>query len=262
MAKFNFKKKFGQNFLRDDNVLQQIANLVEVTEKDLVLEIGPGHGALTKKLKKTGASILCYEIDLETKEVLEKLEDDKCRIIFEDFLKANVLDDISTYQYENLYVIANIPYYITTPIIKKIIELDKVKAMALMVQDEVADRFCAQPGNKEYGELTVYLNYYFRITKAIEVPRTCFYPIPNVDSAVVVFKRKEIKPYLKDETNFFKLISDCFSQKRKNIRNNLRNYDLDKISEILETRGFSLQSRAEELELEDFIDLSNLLSEK
>ena len=260
MEKFKHKKSLGQNFLKDEKVLNDIINAIDLQEDDLVIEIGPGQGALTKKLKEKNVNLLCYEVDFRTKDYLKKLEDEKTKIIYQDFLQSDILKDISHIKYQNLYIIANLPYYITTPIIKKIIDSKLcVKAMCLMVQKEVALRFSAKVGSKDYNSLTIYLNYYFDITKLIDVKNTCFDPVPKVDSAVVKFVAKKNNYMVKNEEFFFTFVRDAFRQKRKNLRNNLKNYDLVKIDEILKKYGLSLQKRAEEVPIEVFIDLANTL---
>lgn len=158
-------------------------------------------------------------------------------------------------------VVANLPYYITTPIITKFIdEKIDVEKIIVMVQNEVADRFSAKNGSKDYNSLTIFLNYYFNIKKAFVVSREVFYPKPNVDSAVVVFTKKEDKIKLNDEKQFFKLVKDAFTQKRKTLKNNLKNYDTNKINEILENMGKSISCRAEQITLEEFAKISNELN--
>lgn len=264
MKKYNFdlKKKFGQNFIIDENVINNIIIKSEVDKDTLVIEIGPGAGSLTYKLGLSAGSVICYEIDNLVKEILEdNLRDlDNVRIIFKDFLKADVINDIKNYNYKKIYVIANLPYYITTPIIIKLIEdrvpIDKI---VVMVQKEVGDRFKALPNTKDYNSLSVYLNYYFEVKKVLDVSRNVFIPRPNVDSIVVEFKSRKNKLVLKDETLFFKLVRDSFNQKRKTLRNNLKNYDLDKISKTLSKYNLDLSVRAESLPIEIFVDISNNL---
>lgn len=261
MDKFVHKKSLGQNFLKDKNILMKIIDAVDVKEDDLVIEIGPGQGALTKYLKLYHSNLICYEVDNRVRKYLDKFVDDKTKIIYEDFMKRNFVRDISEVKFNKLYVIANLPYYITSPIIEKLIEsrLD-VNGMVFMVQKEVADRFAAKPGGKDYGYMTVYLNYYYNVEKLFFVDRKCFDPVPNVDSAVIRFNKKEDKPELKNEKLFFKLIKDSFHMKRKNIRNNLKTYNLDIVEKTLNKYGLNLQDRAENISLECFIELANNLS--
>lgn len=255
--KFNFKKKFGQNFLQDKNVINDIVSSVDVKEKDLVIEIGPGAGALTKKLVATGAYVLAYEIDTDLMDDLKKLENDRVKIFFEDFLKRDILDDIKNIKYDKLYIIGNLPYYITTPIITKIIdESIQPDEMVFMVQKEVALRFSSHPKSKYYGSITVFLNYYFNVQNLFVVNRNKFYPVPNVDSAVIKFTRRE-KLLDTDVILFNKFVRDSFTFKRKNLRNNLKNYDLKKVENILKCIDKSLDNRAEDLSYEEFVYLTN-----
>ncbi len=260
MSEFKHKHSLGQNFLKDKRVLTKIIDSVDVKENDLIIEVGPGQGALTRFLKLFHSYLRCFEIDTRVKKYLDSFEDDKTRIIYEDFLKVNIEDEIKDISYDNLYLIANLPYYITTPIIEKMIKssLD-VKAMVLMVQNEVADRLSAKVGTKDYGAITVFLNYYYDVKKMFFVSRNSFDPIPNVDSAVIKLSKKEKKYQVLDEKLFFQLIKDSFQMKRKNIRNNLKNYDLDKISFVLKQYGLDLTVRAESISLECFVDMTNAL---
>lgn len=258
---FNLKKKFGQNFIIDENIIDSIINKAEIDATTLVLEIGPGAGSLTYKLAKKAKNVLCYEIDVTLKEILKNnlQEFNNVDIIYEDFLKADVINQIKKYNFEKLYVVANLPYYITTPILIKLVEdqitVDKI---VVMVQKEVGDRFKAKPNSRDYNSLSVYLNYYFNVKKLLDVSRNVFIPKPNVDSIVVEFTKKERKK-LKDEQLFFKLVRDSFKQKRKNLRNNLNGYDLDKIEEVLKKYNFDLTTRAEQLDIDIFIDIANNL---
>ena len=259
---FNFKKKFGQNFLNDKNILNNIVLKSEIDKDTLVIEIGVGAGALTEYMTPLAKNIIGYEIDTSLKEIIkEKLNECKnVEIIYDDFLKRNIREDIEKYEFKKIYVVANLPYYITTPIIEKIIkEIPEISKIVIMVQKEVGDRFSARPGTKNYGSLTVFLNYYFDIKKIIDVSRNCFTPKPNVDSVVV--EMKKINKYkVLDEDLFFKLIKDSFKYKRKNLRNNLKNYDLEKIEFILKKYDLDLNIRAEAMNIELFIEISNYLS--
>ena len=202
---FNFKKKFGQNFIIDNNIINSIIKKSDIDKDTLVIEIGPGIGSLTKELGCVSKNVIAYEIDEEVKDLLEKNIGDNTRIIYKDFLKANVMDDIKDYEYKKLYVVANLPYYITTPIIIKLIE-DKIPVdkIVVMVQKEVGDRFRAKPNSKDYNSLSIYLNYYFDIKKIMDVSRNVFVPKPNVDSIVIMFTKKENRLFLKNEDVFFK----------------------------------------------------------
>lgn len=259
MEKFKYKKSLGQNYLKDEKVLKDIANAIETKEEDLIIEIGPGQGALTKYLVEKPGHVICYEIDDRVYPYLKKYESDKCRIVMQDFMTIDFFADIKDYNYDNLYFIANLPYYITTPIIEKILSFKKAKAMVFMVQKEVANRLAAKPKSKEYGSLTVYLNYYYDIIKLFEVNRNLFDPVPNVDSAVVLFQEHEKNFEVKNEELLFALIKDSFKMKRKNIRNNLRGYNLEVIEKVLIKYNLDLNARAEELSLDIFIDIANNL---
>ena len=254
------KKSLGQNFLQDENILKNIANSITTKTNDLIIEIGPGKGALTKYLKDKNSFLICYEIDERMKEILKKLEDNKTKIIFNDFLQADIINDSQEFAYENIYIIANIPYYITTPIIKKVIKQEKLKSMTLLIQKEVAERLSAKPGSKSYGSLTVYLNYYFNINYLFNVSKYAFNPIPKVESAVVNFERIKNKISVKNEKLFFKLINDSFKMKRKTLKNNLKEYNWTKIKTILEKRNLNESVRAEELSIEIFVEIANALS--
>lgn len=260
MEKFKHKKSLGQNFLKDEQILKQIADAIETSEIDTIIEIGPGQGALTKHLVQKPGFLFCYEIDERVKQWLEPLESDTTKVIWKDFLQVEIKEDIKANPKGKLYFIANLPYYITTPIIEKIIASKVgVEAMVFMVQKEVADRFSAKEGSKEYGSLTVYLNYYYEIEKLFNVSKTCFDPVPNVDSAVVKFTKRKEAFQVENEDFFFQFVQDAFHLKRKNLRNNLTQYDLAKIEEILARHGLSLQSRAEQIPMEVFIELANKL---
>ena len=251
-----FKKRYGQNFLRDENVLNRIIEEANIEDNSLVIEIGPGDGALTSKLKNVSKLVLTYEIDKELEVILnKKFNNTNVDIIYDDFLNRNIKEDIKKYEYDNLYVIANIPYYITTPIVEHIIgNMINPKKIILMVQKEVADRFSATPGSKDYSSITVYLNYYYNIRKLFNVSKHSFYPEPKVDSAIICFEEKKDRLLL-DEESFFKFVRDAFRFKRKNIKNNLINYDLVKIEEVLKKYNMDLSVRAENISLDLFIEI-------
>lgn len=259
---FSLKKKFGQNFIIDENVINSIIDKSKIDKDTLVIEVGPGAGSLTYKLGISAKNVICYEIDTTLENVLKENTRDlnNVKIIYQDFLKANVLDDIKGYEYKKLYFVANLPYYITTPIIIKIIEdCIPVDKMVFMVQKEVGNRFKALPGSKEYGSLSVYLNYYFDVKKILDISRHVFMPEPNVDSIIVEFPKKENLLAVKNEEVFFKLIRDSFTQKRKTLRNNLKGYNLEKIEEVLNRHNLDLSVRAEQLSTEIFIEIANNL---
>lgn len=258
MIKHEFKKKYGQNFLMDNNILDRIYKSICPSHDDLIIEIGPGSGNLTKYLKKYKANLICFEIDESLKNILSQFEDERTKIYFGDFLDVDLNTVVKDVNYRDIYVIANIPYYITTPIIQKITFSGlNVKSMVLMVQKEVADRLSSLHGSKDYGYITAFLRAFYNIDKLFNVSRNSFYPVPNVDSAVIKLDRdlKDIKDYNK----FNMLLMDAFQFKRKNLRNNLKKYDLVAINDVLVKYGYSLSDRAEAIPLEVFIDIVNVL---
>lgn len=255
MENHNFKKKFGQNFLRDNNILDKIANSFDI-ENGTIIEVGPGDGALTKRLIKKECNVFAFEIDTSLKKYLDNILSEKLKVIYGDFLNVSLSDYFKKDQ--NIYVVANIPYYITTPIITKFIDENIIpKEMVLMVQKEVAERLSSKPKNKEYGAISVILSYYFDILYLFTVNRNCFYPIPNVESAVIKLKKRESLLPLNSFDNYKNLVYDAFKQKRKTLRNNLKKYDLEKIESILLKYNLSLNSRAEEVDYEVFVDICN-----
>ena len=180
---FNFKKKFGQNFIVDENIISNIVNKSEVDKDTLVIEIGPGAGSLTTKLAESAKNVLCYEIDETLKDILaENLNSyNNVEVIYQDFLKADVGNDIKKYDYKKLYVVANLHYYITTPIITSVIENNiDVDKMVVMVQKEVGDRFKANVGTKDYSSLSIYLNYYFNVRKLMDISKNIFTEIRQI----------------------------------------------------------------------------------
>lgn len=257
---FNFKKKYGQNFIIDENIINSIITKANIDKETLVIEVGPGAGSLTRKLVLKAGFVLCYEIDKSLKPLLDDIACSNMKIIYEDFLKVNVQEELQKYSFQKIFVVSNLPYYITTPIILKFIE-DKIPVdkIIVMVQKEVGNRFKAKVNTKDYSSLSIFLNYYFDISKIMDVSKNVFLPKPNVDSIVVEFDRKKCQTYVKNEDLFFKLIRDSFKQKRKTIKNNLIDYDLEKIESILQQHNFSLSSRAESIPIEVFIDIANNL---
>lgn len=254
--KFDYKKSLGQNFLKDKNIIKKIADSINPTEEDLIIEIGPGAGALTKELVKKKSEVICFEIDTRLKEILEEINSEKLTIIFKDFLSIKINEYIDQNKYKNLYFVGNLPYYITTAIINKIVKESNPYEITIMVQKEVADRFSAKPGTKDYSSISIFLQYNFDIERVCNVSKTCFEPVPKVDSSVIKFKRNK-KISANDEEKFYKLIKDSFTQKRKNLKNNLKGYDLNKIQMILKKYDKDLTARAEQLSIEEFIDISN-----
>ena len=249
------KKSLGQNFLIDTNVISKIVTEVLACNDDLIIEIGPGQGALTKELKKYNANLMCYEVDRDLSNILSKLENNKTKVIWQDFLKSNIKEDIKNIKYNKLYIVGNLPYYITTPIIEHImdsnINLDK---LVIMVQKEVADRFLAKPHSKEYGYITVVLNYYFDISKVTDVSKYAFKPVPKVESTVLRLIPKENMEDI-DLNKFKEFLKVCFSQKRKTLKNNLKGYNWELVSEILHKHNLSESVRAEEISGEILMEI-------
>ena len=254
------KKSLGQNFLIDKNVISKIVAEISACENDLIIEVGPGQGALTKELKKYNANLIAYEVDRDLITILSKLEDDKTKVIWQDFLKSDIREDIKNIKYNKLYIVGNLPYYITTPIIEHImdsnINLDK---LVIMVQKEVADRFLAKPHSKEYGYITVVLNYYFDISKVTDVSKYAFKPVPKVESTVLRLLPKNNKEDL-DFNKYKFFLKKCFSQKRKTLKNNLKGYNWNLVNEILNKYNLSENVRAEEISGEILIEIFKNLS--
>ena len=259
---FKHKKSLGQNFLKDKNIINKIVDSANIDKNTLVIEIGPGEGAMSELIVLKSMYTIMYEIDKRLEKVLSNklFKYDNYKIIFNDFLKEDIKEEISKYKYNNLYVVANLPYYITTPIVEKFID-DEIlpDKMILMMQKEVALRYSAKPGSKEYGSLTVLLNYFYDIKKVFDVSRKSFIPEPNVDSAVICMSKKNNRLNVKNIDFFKRFVRDCFRYKRKNLKNNLKNYDLNKIVNILNKYDMGLDVRAEKLSLEVFVDIVNEL---
>lgn len=260
---FYFKKSLGQNFLKDDNIIHKIVSSANINKDTLVIEIGPGSGAITKELVPLCGHLLLYEADYRLENNLYSLlkDYDNYSLNIGDFLKTNISKDIVNYSNYNIYVVANLPYYITTPIIMKFIDENVFPdKFIVMVQKEVAIRLSAEVGSKDYGALTVFLNYFYDIDKLFDVSRNCFVPKPNVDSAVVCMNLKHNRLPVEDFSLFKKLVRDCFSMKRKTLKNNLKGYNLCVIQKVLEKYDYDLSVRAEQLSLIVFVDISNALS--
>lgn len=258
-----FKKKFGQNFLKDINIVKKIVRTAGIEGKSLVIEVGPGGAIMTRELSFEADNVLAYEIDEDLKEEqIKRLGDrDNVEILFQDFLESNIIEDVKKYKYDNLYFVSNVPYYITTPIILKLINSGLFfNKIVMMVQKEVGDRFSTKCGNKEYGSITVLLNYFYNIKKEFLVSRKQFVPEPNVDSVIISFEEKKDKLALNDFNLFEKVVRDSFQYKRKNLRNNLKGYDLIKVEDVLKKYNFDLTVRAEALPVEVFVEIANVLS--
>ena len=268
---FFMKKKFGQNFLIDQNILSGIVSKSEINKSVNVIEIGPGIGSLTEHLLENANKVISYEIDNTLIPILtEQFSSyDNFTLINQDILKANIKEDIEKYFNDDLpvYVVANLPYYITTPIIMHLLEnVPEVKRYAVMVQLEVADRIVANKGGKDYNNLSIAINYRAKTYKAINVSRNVFMPKPNVDSAVVMFDIYDEKPYkVNNEKFFLELIKKAFANRRKTLVNNLnQGYNLSKeeITLILEELNLSPTIRSEALSIEQFTILSDVLEKR
>ena len=262
MYDVKFKKSLGQNFLKNLNVVKRIVDISGIDENSLVIEVGPGGGVMTKELAMVAKNVVAYEIDSDLTDELEKRLDgyDNVEVIFQDFLKSNIASDLEHYSYDKLFFVSNVPYYITTPIIMKIIDSSlPFENIVMMVQKEVGDRFCTAPGSKEYGSITVLLNYYYDIKKEFFVSKGNFVPSPNVDSLVVSFHEKKDKLDVYNLDFFKTIVRDSFQFKRKTLKNNLKNYDLKKIEEVLQEYGYDLTVRAENLSVDVFVNISNKL---
>lgn len=262
---FNFSKGLGQNFLIDGNILRSITKGANITKEDYVLEIGPGFGTLTEELLLNAKKVVSVEIDERLNPVLmQTLRDfDNFVLVNADILKADLNRLVEEqFQGNTFKVVANLPYYITTPILEMFLQSKlNVESMTFMVQKEVADRILAKPGNKIYGSLTLFANFYAEPSFVTLAPKTAFMPQPKVDSVVVNLKKKDKLPDV-DEEIFFKLMRGGFTKRRKNILNSLTtdktlDIDKDKMKEILNELNIDTNLRAEDLSLEDFINISN-----
>lgn len=264
MDDFKFKKKYGQNFLKDDRIVEKIVTLSDIEDDSLVIEVGPGKGILTRQLSKAAKNVICYEIDMQLEGYLINLSKElsNVEVVFSDFLDVDIAKKVSDYKYKHLYFISNVPYYITTPILMKLINsgLNFLK-IVMMVQEEVGERFSATPGKKAYSSITVFLNYYYEIKRLFKVNRSEFIPVPNVDSEVIMLTSRDDKIALKNKDLFFEFVRSSFQYKRKNLRNNLKKYDLKKIEEVLVKYGYSLNSRAEEIPVSVFAEIANSLAD-
>ena len=246
------KKKYGQNFLKNEEIIKNITDLVNPNENDLIIEIVPGRGALTKYLIKKNCDLVCIEIDTDLKFYLDKYQSKKCKIIYEDILKVDFKE--ITKNYQNIYVVGNLPYYITSPIIEHLINNIKSKKMVFMVQKEVADRYSAKVNTKEYGYFTLFLNFYYEVNNEIFVSKNNFDPIPKVDSEVISLSLKDKVPDINPE-KYFAFLKECFSHKRKTLKNNIISYDYEKIMNVLNKYGLTESVRAEQISEDIFIEI-------
>lgn len=264
---FNFQKKFGQNFLIDPRVLDKIIDAAEITEDDMVLEIGPGIGTMTQYLAEHAREVVAVEID---KNLIPILEDtlsayENVTVINEDILKVDIRKLADEKNHGNpIKVVANLPYYITTPIIMGLFENHvPLKSITIMVQKEVADRMQTGPGSKDYGALSLAVQYYAKPEIVANVPPNCFIPRPNVGSAVIRLMRYEEAPvFAEDEHHMFSLIRASFNQRRKTLVNGLTNGGVAQKEQVLwalSEMNLPATIRGEALTLSQFATLSNLL---
>lgn len=262
---FRFTKSLGQNFLVDQNIVRDIVRGAEVSKEDYVIEIGPGVGTLTKELLKEAASVTAIELDDKLLPILkeELKEYENFHLIHGDATKVQ-LDAV--YPGKEIKLVANLPYYVTTPIITKILN-DKVafSSLTIMIQKEVAERMDAVPGTKDYGSLSVLVQYYCDTKIVRSVPPESFMPRPKVDSTVIrLTKLEKPRAHVEDEALFFKIVRMVFTMRRKTLSNNLKSlgYTREFIEEVLEAAGIDLKARGETLSVEKFAELSNVIKER
>lgn len=265
------KKKYGQNFLTDKNILNEIVSAACITDDDLIIEIGPGIGSLTQYLAKEAKQVVCIEIDKKLINILdETLKDyENVEVINADILKININDIIEKYNYKNTKVIANLPYYITTPIVTSLLEgYSNLNKIVIMVQKEVANRMVALHNTKDYGSISLFVKYYAKAKIVTKVPAECFIPNPKVESAIVSLDIKLYEKSIEFDENFmFKLIRAGFEQRRKTFVNcifnsNLINLSKDEIGDFLEEIGFNRNIRGEALSLDDYINITKELKKR
>ena len=269
---FNFQKKFGQNFLINTGVLEDIIDAAEVTDEDMVLEIGPGIGTMTQYLCENAGQVIAVEIDTNLIPILKDTLSayDNVRIINDDILKVDINELAREYNNGRpIKVVANLPYYITTPIIMGLFESHvPIESITVMVQKEVADRMQAGPGTKDYGALSLAVQYYSKPQIVVNVPPSCFMPQPKVGSTVISLRRHQ-QPVIQveDEKLMFKVIRASFNQRRKTLANGLNNYGginltKEQIQQSIEELGVPVNIRGEALSLEQFACLSNIIGKK
>lgn len=251
------KKKFGQNFIIDSNIVEKIAKVG--SDKDLLtIEIGPGLGALSEQLCKYSKCVDAYEIDKDMYEILlNELKEDNFNITLKDFLDV----DLKKYEKQKINVVSNLPYYVTTPILFKLFKSNlDINQITVMVQKEVADRFNAKVNSEDYNALSLIVQYLFDVKLEMNVSKNCFYPVPKVDSSVISFKPKRIRDF-KYEEGLFDFIENCFKQRRKTLNNNLKDFlNEDKINLIYDNLKLDRNVRAQELTLDDFIKMYEVVN--
>jgi 16S rRNA (adenine1518-N6/adenine1519-N6)-dimethyltransferase len=268
---FSFKKSLGQNFLIDPNILRKITDAANLTQESGAIEIGPGIGALTEQLARACKKVVAFEIDQRLLPILNETlaPYSNVDIIHSDVLKANVKEIIHERMagIEDIMVVANLPYYVTTPIIMKLLtDSLPIRGLVVMLQKEVADRMTARPGTKDYGSLSIAVQYYTDVEIVMNVPKTVFVPQPNVDSAVIRLTRRSTpRAVVKDESFFFQVTKASFAQRRKTIFNNLSSQlpsgkeKKEAILAALEQANIDPKRRGETLTIEEFARLSDQL---
>lgn len=271
--KFTFKKSLGQNFLIDANVIREVLHKADVTKKTGVIEVGPGIGSLTEQLAKVAKKVVAFEIDQRLIPVLADTLSpyDNVTVIHKDVLEANIEETIKEHlsDCEEIVVVANLPYYITTPILMNFLEqTTSISRYYTMMQKEVGERLSATPGSKSYGSLSIAINYYTEAKVVQHVPKTVFMPPPNVDSIIVELKTRKEKPVeVEDEKTFFKLTRGAFVQRRKTIVNNYQSLFVDgkkkkaEITEMIEKAGIDPRRRGESLSIEEYKQIYDALEE-
>jgi len=268
---FSFKKSLGQNFLIDPNILRNIVSYADLTEDSVAIEVGPGIGALTEHLARSAGQVVSFEIDQRLLPVLEDTLSpyDNVKVVHSDILKANVAEELSSEfaKYKDIMVVANLPYYVTTPILLKLLmEKLPIRGMVVMMQKEVADRISAKPGTKAYGSLSIAIQYYMKAEVVMIVPKTVFMPQPNVDSAVIRLTRHAEPPvHVIDEEFLFEVSRSSFAQRRKTILNNLQSQlprgkeKKEQILAALAECGIDPTRRGETLSIIEFGQLADAL---
>ncbi|AMG18978.1 16S rRNA (adenine1518-N6/adenine1519-N6)-dimethyltransferase [Staphylococcus saprophyticus] len=268
---FNFKKSLGQNFLIDVNIIHNIIDASDIDEQTGIIEVGPGMGSLTEQLAKSAKKVMAFEIDQRLIPVLKDTMGpyDNVTVINEDILKADIAHYITEHltDCEKIMVVANLPYYITTPILLNLMQQKlPIDGYVVMMQKEVGERLNAQVGTKAYGSLSIVAQYYTETSKVLTVPKSVFLPPPNVDSIVVkLMKRPTPIVDIDDENKFFKMTKAAFSQRRKTINNNYQSLfvngkvNKEKILEWLEAAGIDPRRRGETLSIKEFANLYNEL---
>jgi len=254
------KKKFGQHFLKDTNLLKKIANLAEIKPGDKIWEIGPGRGSLTRELLKQDCQLTIFEIDQDLYPYLKQKFDDHARIIPKDILKCSWEDYLPK---DKIKLVSNLPYQITSPLLFRLIDFrDRFTLIVLMLQKEVAQRLNAVAGSREYGFLSIRIQFYFRIKYEFTVKRHLFLPAPRVDSAVVTLKPEQKYKEPLNSVLFWKVVKSTFAKRRKTLRNNLKSIFSETIlTEFTKKTSFDLSRRGETFKIEEFISLFNELSE-